>query len=106
MASSFAVVGDALLDVRVTTLGPTRHGSDVPAEVHLRPGGQGSNLAVRLARRGLEVSLACGIAGLTALLTIGVVWWLGVGFMALGTLMAVIALVLFVTAARTARRLS
>ena len=63
MASSFAVVGDALLDVRVTTLGPTRHGSDVPAEVHLRPGGQGSNLAVRLARRGLEVSLACGIAG-------------------------------------------
>jgi sugar/nucleoside kinase (ribokinase family) len=63
MAPSFAVVGDALLDVRVTTTGPMRHGSDVPAEVHLRPGGQGSNVAVRLARRGREVSLACGIAG-------------------------------------------
>ena len=34
---------------------------------------------------------------------IGVVWWLGVGFMALGTLMVGIALVLFVTAARMAR---
>ena len=33
----------------------------------------------------------------------GVAWWLGVGFMALGTLMAGIALVLFVTAARMAR---
>jgi len=33
----------------------------------------------------------------------GVAWWLGVGFMALGTLMAAIALVLFVTAARMAR---
>ena len=35
---------------------------------------------------------------------IGVVWWLGVGFMTLGTLMAAIAVVLFVMAARTARR--
>jgi hypothetical protein len=33
----------------------------------------------------------------------GVAWWLGVGFMALGTLMVGIALVLFVTAARMAR---
>jgi len=33
----------------------------------------------------------------------GVAWSLGVGFMALGTLMAGIALVLFVTAARRAR---
>ena len=33
---------------------------------------------------------------------IGVVWWLGVGFMALGTLMAAIAVVLFVIAARKA----
>ena len=33
----------------------------------------------------------------------GVAWWLGVGFMALGTLMAGIALVLFVIAARMAR---
>jgi len=63
MAPSFAVLGDVVLDVRVTTRGPMRHGADVPAEVHLRPGGQGSNLAVRLARRGQEVSLVCGIAG-------------------------------------------
>jgi hypothetical protein len=34
----------------------------------------------------------------------GVAWWLGVGFMALGTLMAGIALMLFVTAVRQARR--
>jgi len=34
---------------------------------------------------------------------IGVVWWLGVGFMTLGALMAAIAVVLFVMAARTAR---
>jgi hypothetical protein len=34
----------------------------------------------------------------------GVAWWLGVGFMALGTLMVAIAVVLFVTAARTARK--
>lgn len=33
----------------------------------------------------------------------GVAWWLGVGFMALGTLMAGIAVVLFVIAARMAR---
>jgi hypothetical protein len=34
----------------------------------------------------------------------GVAWWLGVGFMALGTLMAAIALVLFVKAVRAARK--
>jgi hypothetical protein len=34
---------------------------------------------------------------------IGVVWWLGVGFMSLAALMVLIAVVLFVTAARTAR---
>jgi hypothetical protein len=33
----------------------------------------------------------------------GVAWWLGVGFMAVGTLLVGIALVLFVTAARMAR---
>jgi hypothetical protein len=34
----------------------------------------------------------------------GVAWWLGVGFMTVGTLMVAIALGLFVTAVRTARR--
>jgi len=47
---------------------------------------------------GTRASYLAEVAG-----NIGVVWWLGVGFMALGTLMAGIALVLFVTAARMAR---
>ena len=47
---------------------------------------------------GTRASSLAEVAG-----NIGVVWWLGVGFMALGTLMAGIALVLFVTAARMAR---
>ena len=47
---------------------------------------------------GTRASYLAEIAG-----NIGVAWWLGVGFMAVGTLMAGIALVLFVTAARMAR---
>ena len=47
---------------------------------------------------GTRASYLAEVAG-----NVGVVWWLGVGFMALGTLMAGIALVLFVTAARMAR---
>jgi hypothetical protein len=47
---------------------------------------------------GTRASYLAEVAG-----NIGVVWWLGVGFMALGTLMAGIAVVLFVIAARTAR---
>ena len=55
------VVGDALLDVHVTPARPMRPGADVPAAIRLEPGGQGANLAVRLARRGVEVRLRCAL---------------------------------------------
>jgi ribokinase len=60
------VIGDALLDVHVTPSGPLEHGADRPAEVRLEPGGQGANLAVRLARRGVSVRLTCALADDTA----------------------------------------
>lgn len=53
------VVGDALLDVRVTPSRPMRPGADVPASVDVGPGGQGANVAVRLARRGVATRLVC-----------------------------------------------
>ena len=48
---------------------------------------------------GTRASYLARIAG-----NIGVAWWLGVGFMALGALMVAIALLLFVRAVRQARR--
>ena len=58
MASTLVtVVGDALLDVRVAPASAIQHGADVPAAVDVRPGGQGSNIAVRLARRGVRTRL-------------------------------------------------
>lgn len=59
--ASVTVIGDALLDVQVAPARPPLPGGDVPASVRLRPGGQGANLAVRLARRGVEVHLACAL---------------------------------------------
>ncbi|HEX7197685.1 MAG TPA: carbohydrate kinase family protein [Candidatus Limnocylindria bacterium] len=56
------VIGDALLDVTVRPTAPIRPGADAPAEVHVGCGGQGANLAVRLARRGVRVELVCGLA--------------------------------------------
>lgn len=56
-----AVVGDALLDVTVAAAEPMRAGGDVPATVRLGPGGQGANVAVRLARRGASARLACAL---------------------------------------------
>ena len=56
-----AVVGDALLDVVVRPTTPIRAGADVPAEISIRPGGQGANLAVRLARQGIETVLVCAL---------------------------------------------
>jgi sugar/nucleoside kinase (ribokinase family) len=53
------VIGDALLDVRATPSGPMRPGADVPASVDVGPGGQGANVAVRLARRGVPTRLVC-----------------------------------------------
>jgi ribokinase len=54
-----SVIGDALLDVHVTPTVPIQPGGDVPADVRLEPGGQGANLAVRLARRAIDVRLLC-----------------------------------------------
>ncbi|MDQ4035964.1 MAG: carbohydrate kinase family protein [Chloroflexota bacterium] len=55
------VVGDALLDVTVRPMAPIRPGADAPAEVIIGCGGQGANLAVRLARQGARVELVCGL---------------------------------------------
>lgn len=57
------VIGDALLDVTATLHEPMRTGEDVAAAVAPHPGGQGANVAVRLARRGIGVSLVCALAG-------------------------------------------
>ena len=62
MGASVLVVGDALLDVLAAPSEPMRPGADVPAAVRVAPGGQGANLAVRLARRGVAVELVCAIA--------------------------------------------
>ena len=61
MAPLVAVVGDAVLDVHVAPAEPVRPGGDVPAAISIEPGGQGANVAVRLARRGLAVRLVCGL---------------------------------------------
>lgn len=56
-----AVLGDALLDVAVRPTRAPTGGADVPATIHLASGGQGANVAVRLARRGLTVELHCAL---------------------------------------------
>lgn len=56
-----AVIGDALLDVRVTPSSAIRAGADIPAEVLLEAGGQGANVAVRLARLGVPARLTCAL---------------------------------------------
>jgi len=55
------VIGDALLDVGISPSGPMRRGADVPAVIQLGAGGQGANLAVRLARQGIPTDLVCGL---------------------------------------------
>ncbi|MGH2456946.1 MAG: carbohydrate kinase family protein, partial [Candidatus Limnocylindria bacterium] len=62
----FVVVGDAGLDVTVAPSRPLRDGGDVPATIRLGPGGQGANVAVRLARRGADVRLVAPIGEDTA----------------------------------------
>lgn len=56
------VVGDCTLDVMVRPAGTIRAGSDIPAEVVVGPGGQGANVAVRLARQGVSVRLVSALA--------------------------------------------
>jgi len=58
----FLVVGDAILDVTVAPSRPVRFGGDVSAVIRLGAGGQGANVAVRLARRGEPVTLAAPMA--------------------------------------------
>jgi ribokinase len=55
------VYGDALLDLHVSPSMPPRLGADVPADIRSGPGGQGANIAVRLARRGIATRLVCGL---------------------------------------------
>jgi ribokinase len=61
MTAAITVIGDALLDVHIIPLDALRPGGDVPAEIRLEPGGQGANVAVRLARRGLSIRLVCAL---------------------------------------------
>lgn len=56
------VVGDTLLDVLAHPDVPLMVAGDVPGRVALRPGGQGANVAVRLARRGVSVRLVTALA--------------------------------------------
>ena len=58
----FVVVGDATLDVTVRSPATAIAGSDSPARITVGPGGQGANLAVRLARRGAMVDLVAAVA--------------------------------------------
>lgn len=58
----FVVIGDATLDVTVRTPRSPAAGSDRAAAITLGPGGQGANMAVRLARRGARVSLVTAMA--------------------------------------------
>lgn len=59
---TFAVVGDLSLDIVVAQSGPQREGSDVPATIRIGPGGQGANVAVRLARQGADAALVSPMA--------------------------------------------
>jgi ribokinase len=61
VSAQIVVLGDALLDVQARHADPIRRGSDIPAKVQVAIGGQGANLAVRLARRGVDVTLVCAI---------------------------------------------
>ena len=61
MVNGFLVVGDATLDVIVRGGAPDA-GADQPAQITVGPGGQGANVAVRLARAGNEVTLLCAVA--------------------------------------------
>lgn len=55
------VIGDALIDVTVRPAAALSRGGDVPASIALAPGGQGANVAVRLARRGVRVGLMAAV---------------------------------------------
>lgn len=54
------VIGDSTLDITVLDAAPVA-GQDHPAQIFAGPGGQGANVAVRLARRGVTVSLVSAV---------------------------------------------
>jgi len=56
------VIGDATLDLTVRAREPIRPGGDAPANISLGAGGQGANVAVRLARRGVRSRLVAPVA--------------------------------------------
>lgn len=58
----FVVVGDCTLDITVTPAHRPHRAGDAPALIHLGPGGQAANVAVRLARLGREVRLVAPLA--------------------------------------------
>jgi sugar/nucleoside kinase (ribokinase family) len=62
VVTRFAVIGDLSLDIVVAQSGPRRAGSDMPATIRIGPGGQGANVAVRLARQGAMASLISPMA--------------------------------------------
>ena len=62
MVTEFTVVGDASLDVVVAQSVARCEGSDVPATIRIGPGGQGANVAVRLARQGARARLIAPMA--------------------------------------------
>jgi len=57
-----ALIGDTTLDVAVHPARPIRAGGDTPSHITLGVGGQGANVAVRLARLGLSVRLITALA--------------------------------------------
>jgi sugar/nucleoside kinase (ribokinase family) len=59
---AITVIGDSTLDVTVRSSEAPHAGGDVPARISVSPGGQGANVAVRLARAGEDVRLATAIA--------------------------------------------
>lgn len=61
MPPTVTVLGDATLDIHVVPTERIRAGGDVPATITIEPGGQGANVAVRLARRGISTRLVCAI---------------------------------------------
>jgi sugar/nucleoside kinase (ribokinase family) len=62
VVTTFAVIGDLALDIAVAPSAARRPGSDTPATVRIGPGGQGANVAVRLARQGADVCLLAALA--------------------------------------------
>src|SRR5215211_4052324 len=62
MVTAFAVIGDASLDIAVAAAAPQREGSDARARISIGPGGQGANVAVRLARQGRDTCLVTPLA--------------------------------------------